>query len=499
MTVQSRDTALQNEVVRLYCRFLKSGAMANPASQPYVEILGSDGATIIDSVPAQFEYDGIWYVDWFVPKDLPVGTYYDRWTFQWSDTSSVEELVMPIQVRSFDNYINFISSGISHNYTSRVMQLLKDLENFFIYEATHIPIYWEQGMRIQQEDQDKRTKTYYHITLDGSESYTASKGDVYFNNGNKFTVFESFDASLVYSSSSSTSSSTESSGEESESSEILLSTQSSDSSESSSSTEAHFSSRTSSSESEENYSSASTQTEEPVLGKVVTFVGTGNPHNGGTLVKVSGEGSDTIKFISYSSKRSKFSSIYSFVFRNWVKDYKPIVRINQRIVDDGWYADYDGKIYIDRLMSPEDTVEVSYKFSCFSEEQLLGFLRMGLMMMNAVPPSSEVYGQLDQMPYEWNAPVLLYAGIQSLRRALFGLNFQEKRSIYGGAGNDEWANNTASILQNLYQDYNTQFNEIKKDVKSKKLPGIAVYVTPEYTLPGGRSRWFRYLYKGGAS
>ena len=39
----------------------------------------------------------------------------------------------------------------------------------------------------------------------------------------------------------------------------------------------------------------------------------------------------------------------------------------------------------------------------------------------------------------------------------------------------------------------------EKLVEQKKLgpyPSSKLIVTPEYTLPGGRSRWFRYLFKG---
>jgi hypothetical protein len=230
---------------------------------------------------------------------------------------------------------------------------------------------------------------------------------------------------------------------------------------------------------------------------ILTVTGYKDPQSSGTMTKVTGSGTQQFAFSGFSSKRSRFSTIYSLAYRNWVRDWKPIVRLNNRIIDDGWYTDYDGKIYFDRVMSASDTVHVSYKFSCFSDEQMLGFLRFGLKMMNTVPPSSTAYRNLDVMPGEWDAPVLLYAAVQAMRRAVFSINFQEKRAIYGGAGNDEWAQQALSSFQSLYQDYNSQWEEVKKDVKSKRLPGIAMYVTPEYTLPGGRSRWFRYLYKGG--
>ena len=502
MALQTRETALQNEVVRLYCQFMYNGALANPAAQPLVEILGADGSTILDTVAAQMEYNGIYYVDWFVPQNLPLGTYYDRWTFQWSAMSSIETLTMPINVRSFDNYIEFVSNGVSHQLSGRSIQMVKDLENWLIYEATHIPIYWEQGMRTQQEDQQKRVKNYYYFTVDNNEQYVAEEGDIYFNNGQKFTVFKSLNTADFYSSSSSGSSSSSlteqpmSSSSSWSQSSISATSLSSLSSPSSVSSLSSWSSH--SSISSDTISSSSSVTEDPLPVIVLSCVGTGTPLASGTLVKVVGNGVQNINYTSFTSKRSRFSTIYSFAYRNWVRDFKPIVRVNQRIVDDGWYTDYDGKIYFDRLMTPEDVVEVTYKFSCFSLEQMLGFLRAGLMMMNAIPPSSSTYSNVDFMPYEWMAPVMLYASVQALRRAIMGMNFQEKRAIYGGAGNDEWAQQALSAMQNLYQEYNNQWTEMSKNAKTRKLPSIAMYVTPEYTLPGGRSRWFRYLYKNGA-
>ena len=73
--------------------------------------------------------------------------------------------------------------------------------------------------------------------------------------------------------------------------------------------------------------------------------------------------------------------------------------------------------------------------------------------------------------------------------------------IYGGPDNinsEEAARAAQATLKDLYATYTELWAEFAKNVKTLKLPGSAIYVTPEYTLPGGRSRWFRYLYKGGA-
>jgi len=487
--VQNRETALQNEIVRLYCKFLQNGKLSSPAGQPLVEIYDQDGVTILDSLSAQEESIGIYYVDWFVPQDLTPGHYFDTWTFQWDANSNISTQTMAIDVRTFDAYVNFVRRGVVHNQSNVVVALLNDLKNLFIYEACHIPVYWEQAMRVQQEDTRKRVVNTYYLTLDNGD-YSVSKGDVYFSNGQKYTVesisygaTSTSSSSSVDSSSSSSSSSNESDSTNSSYSSVSISSDSSGESSSSSSLDL-ISSLGESSSSLEN--STSSEWSEYIPHTILTVKGYKNPDPNGTLVKVKGSGSGNIVYTSFTVDKGHMTTVYSVAYRNWDRGWKPIVRVNQRIVEDGWYCDYDGKLYFDRLMSPEDVVEVHYRFSCFSEEDLTAFLRFGLMQMNAVPPASQVYSNLDQVPQSWYAPILLGAAIQALKRTLFAMNFQEKRAIYGGAEDNEWAQQAVSIFQNLYSEYSSLFDEAKKDAKSRRLPNIAMNVTPEYTLPGGR-------------
>ena len=452
MSVQTRTTALQNEVVRLYCQFENNGVLTNPGTQPLVNILDSDGVTILETVSAQLESTGIWYADYAVPALLPLGNYYDQWTFQWTAGDSVTEKTMLFSVFALDSYVNFVSPDICHNINARVIQLMKDLTNDFIYEAQHIPVYWEQGMRIQQENQAKRVKTYYYFELPGSQ-YDIYREDVYSNNGQEFTVFQDI---LTDESSSS-----EGSGSSSEADVTVV---------------------------------------DPEYAIVLTAVGTGAPTDTGVLTKVSGDGPDTLTYTAVTEKVSNFSTVYDFAYKNWRRDPRPILRLNNRIVSDGWYADYDGRIYIDGIMYPEDSVNLKYQFAYFSDEEILGFLRFGLKMMNTVPPASVTYSQLGQMPSEWDAPVLLYAAVLALKRLVFGLNWQEKFVIFTRPDDPNSGSAAIQNFKDLFQDYSSLWQEVKKDVKTRKLPepGLLQYVTPEYTLPGGRSRWFRYLYKSGA-
>jgi len=494
MSIQTRRDALQNEIVRLYCEFDSNGVLANPAGQPLVEIVDADGVTVLATIPANIENTGIWYADWYVPADLPLGTYYDRWTFQWSVTSGVTELVLDFQVHNINSYINFVSPAISHKISNRAAQLMIDLSNEFIFEAMHIPVYFEQAMRIQQENQQTRNKTYYYFTLD-ADIYYVSADDVYFSGGQKFTVWQDL-APNVSSSSSSQESEGNSSSSSSSSSSVDSSSSSSSESSSSSSMSSESDGNVSSSTSSEEIVTTTTTTAwgyRPIL----TAVGTGDPAPSGTLLKVSGTGPATIVYDSFEKGTSYFSTIYSLAYNNWNREPKPIVRLNTRKVDDGWYVDYNGRIFFDRLMSPEDSVNVAYNFAYFSEMEILSFLKLGLQMMNATPPASWTYQTLDSMPSTWDPAVIIWAAITAIRRLIFGLNWQEKAIIFGSPDAFERTQQVIANLQSLLADYLSIWQETAKNIK-KQLPPTMLYVTPEYTLPGGRSRWFRYLYKTNA-
>lgn len=502
MSVQTRTTAIQNEIVRLYQTFERDGRLTNPGSQPLVEILDTDGVTILATITSSSEYTGICYADWYIPANLPVGQYYDRWTFQWDANSSPIEAINVFDVHTLDSYINFVGNSIDHKISGRVLQLLKDLTNDFIYEAQHIPLYWEQGMRVQQESQSKRLQNYYYFTLD-SNDYYIQEGSVYFHNGQRYTVFQSVVPEFSETSSSNSSESIGNISSESSSSSSVDSSSSSSSLSSESSFSSESSSiETKSSESITNFSSSSSSILDPVTTTTTTTyayktvmicVGYSDPLSSGTMSKTSGNGPATIGFVGVQKKQSRFSTIYNFAYKNWLKDPKPLIRLNNRIVDDGWFADYEGRVYFDRMMTPEDVVHAKYNFAYFSMEEMLGFLQLGLDMMNSLPPASRTYSALISMPKEWEACVLLWAAITALRRLIFGLNFQEKSIIFG---TPEQVQQAIAHFQALLTEYMAVWTEQSKNAKTKILPNMMQVVTPEYTLPGGRSRFFRYMFKG---
>jgi hypothetical protein len=194
--------------------------------------------------------------------------------------------------------------------------------------------------------------------------------------------------------------------------------------------------------------------------------------------------------------KSNDKKTINFAFGNWNHDPRPIIRVNQKIRPDGWQPNYNGNIYFNQSLDPEDMVYAQYNFKYFSKEEIMDFLNMGLYAMNATPPASLTYNSINSSPFAWRFGIILYAAIKAIQRLVFGLNFQERALIFA-----EKPENVQAAINNfkaLYADYNTLWIEVKKEVKTLKLPSIGQISVPEYTLPGGRSRWFRYLYKNGS-
>jgi len=373
MSVQTRQTALQGEYVRLYCIFERDGMLADPSSPPKVQIVNSgynqeSSSSSTDSTQSQpnsassqtnsssstdyyhttgfgpftakQENVGIWYADWLIPDNLPVGQWWDLWTFKWESSGVTIRKMFTIDVHPADTVNQWAGTPIASNISNMTASLLRDLTNLFLYEAQHIPVYWEQGYR----GDDKRT--------------------------------------------------------------------------------------------------------------------------------------------------------LNFAYGNWSPGFRPLVRLNNRIVATGWTTDNNGHIIFERDLDEDDQVYVTYKFAYFSDDEMTDFLVAGLYAMNTIPPSTEYYTNINSIPYSWVSAILLYAAMTGLQRLIFGLNFQEKGIIFGE--NPDSAQKAIDNFAKLYSDYDATWKEMAKNVKSRRLPSISMFVSPEYTLPGGRSRWFRYLYKNGA-
>lgn len=203
-----------------------------------------------------------------------------------------------------------------------------------------------------------------------------------------------------------------------------------------------------------------------------------------------------IPIYSEEAMRTADLDQFSFAFKSWNKDPRPLVRVNNRIVNKGWYADWDGSIFFETPLTETDRVTAQYNFAYFSEEELANFVMAGIHAMNSVPPASEIYLDIQTVPAHWWYGILLQASIHALRRLVFGLSFQERAIIFGEPGS-QGVSSAGDRWTNLYQQYSELWLTVSTNVKTKKLPQIGQIVIPEYTLPGGRARWYRYMYTTG--
>jgi len=185
---------------------------------------------------------------------------------------------------------------------------------------------------------------------------------------------------------------------------------------------------------------------------------------------------------------------YKFTFPRWNQSAGMIVYKNQEPVNSGVTVDYfTGTITFDSALTAPEVVNADYNFKWFSDEDLYRYLLNALQTVNIYPPVSDY--SLTDVPDRF-IPVILYgAAKDALRHIMMCLQFQQPQQVFGG---EEAAQRAFQGFEQLKQNYEKDWEKLLEQKKFGPYPMTRVTVTPEYTLPGGRSRWFRYLFKGGA-
>jgi hypothetical protein len=166
------------------------------------------------------------------------------------------------------------------------------------------------------------------------------------------------------------------------------------------------------------------------------------------------------------------------------------IRLNGKIVNTGYTIDMDtALVTFSAPLHSTDRVEASYNFRYFNQLDELRFLSDALTQINLEAPGTNY--TLENMP-DMYAGVLMLGGTKNaLRQLLFDLNFQEPSTMFGGR---DGAKDAIAGFTALKENNEKEFERDKKQIKRAFWPKIASTVSPEYTLPGGRSRWFRYLF-----
>jgi hypothetical protein len=189
--------------------------------------------------------------------------------------------------------------------------------------------------------------------------------------------------------------------------------------------------------------------------------------------------------------------VANFSFKNWnVFDPNITLYRNKEIMTSGFTIDYDlGRVTFDSALTEFDTITADYNFSWFTGEELATFLTFAVQEINVFPPGSNK--SLANAPESWYPAIVYGAAKNVYRRLIHDLSYQEPRLVYGFNGKDGGGyEKSIENFKYLKENYEKDFEELKKWTKRGVWPPIGLIVAPEFTMPGGRSRWFRYLYKG---
>ena len=197
-------------------------------------------------------------------------------------------------------------------------------------------------------------------------------------------------------------------------------------------------------------------------------------------------------------------TIASFTWRNWLTTYEPEVFINDMLSDGSEYAvNYTsgsltfasalstGRNKVDSndvdLYEPIDRVNANYKFSCFTVQQTVSFMEMALSEFNSIYPISH-YNTTSTYTTA-KAAMILGGSYYMYNHILSGFINQQFRVMFG---EDEWKD-LIDIAKTMKENTKEVFDKIKES-KQHTLVSPQGIVVPEFTLPGGRSRFFSFVF-----
>ena len=159
--------------------------------------------------------------------------------------------------------------------------------------------------------------------------------------------------------------------------------------------------------------------------------------------------------------------------------------------------DYDGNIFfIDDNNDPVsiqsyDTVFCTYYVKAFTNQHMNSALNLALQTINA-QPGSRKYTTVADAPYYYDPAIIYGACYYLLRNLLVQLTQRQRRLLFEDPD--------ASMFSNIKEAagmYKEEFDKQLEKLPIAVYPGIRGVVVPEFNMPGGRSRFFRYIWNLG--
>lgn len=201
----------------------------------------------------------------------------------------------------------------------------------------------------------------------------------------------------------------------------------------------------------------------------------------------------TVPVYDQQAKPSRDFQTYYFSKGNWNPTEGTMIYLNGNIQSENFTINYDaGSVTFANPLTDADVVRASYNFQWFTDEQLDRFLANAIHVYNSYAPFT--YYNIGTIPDRTIATVLYGAAIDAIRNIMFNISFKEPAKYFGS---EERAKEVQSGLNELKKNYEETWKNLLEQKKNFPYRGLhKAIVVPEYTLPGGRSRWFRMLFSG---
>lgn len=195
------------------------------------------------------------------------------------------------------------------------------------------------------------------------------------------------------------------------------------------------------------------------------------------------------------ARQSSDNKTFRFTFDKWNQSAGVRIYVNDRIVTERITINYfKGEVEFDYPLTDFDRVDADYNFRLLDDEQIDRFLSNAVHLLNIWPAvtSYNLFTLADRY-----IPIILYgAAVDAIRHLMLCLQFQEPQLVFGGR---EAAQKVFANLESLKKNYEETWNKALEQKKNTSYKGLTrMMVTPEFALPGGRSRWFRSLFSNGS-
>ena len=172
-----------------------------------------------------------------------------------------------------------------------------------------------------------------------------------------------------------------------------------------------------------------------------------------------------------------------------------------------WYSDYNNNIFFVQSdgVTPQsiawhDDIQVNYWFQAISTREINDAIYLAACAIVSQPGVDKSYiaspRNIGGIPYRWDAAILNGAAYFLYRRLAMWLNSRYRRLVHLEPWQEGEDSFDPSRVMDMAKTYKEAFDEDKENITKEKYPTIGVISTPEFQMPGSRSRFFRLAFKG---